>query len=523
MNPGEGERRGRRVRGWFPILVIGLAAVVVAALDASSWWLRAYVSALVVALATALAVGWAIAVLAPTRRARTAGLVTWAGLLVVAGILAPRVFRVTGAGGSGLFEVEPVWSQPDELTALPAPGGRAPDVGVSAAAPGDPAFAEASYPQFLGPARDGVVPGIDFGRPDWRSQPPELVWEREVGPGWSGFVVASGRAVTHEQRGGQEVVTCYDLATGVVVWSHANEARFAESMSGVGPRACPTIDGDLVFAAGATGILDCLKLGSGALVWSRRVCDPDRNIEWGKSSAPLVVDGLVVATGGRSPGPALLAFRREAGEPAWQSGDWGASYSSPVVATLAGRRQVVAVHADRVAGHDPAGGAVLWEFAWPGGYPRVGQPVVVGADRLLVTAGYGQGATLIEVRPSGEGFRAREVWHSNKLKTKFSSAVVRGGFAYGLDEGRLACIDLADGSRVWRGEKFGYGQNLLAGDLLLVQAESGDVALVAASPERFEEVTRFPALAGKSWNPPALAGDFLVVRNAGRAACYRWR
>jgi outer membrane protein assembly factor BamB len=510
-----------RAHRWFPVLVTVLAAAAVVGLDASSWWLRAYVIALVVGLGVALVVGWAIAVLSRTTKARAAGLLAWAGLLVLAGFLAPRLFRVTGAGGSGLFEVQPVWSEPDELTALPGAPAGGTVAGDSASA--DPAVAAASFPQFLGPGRDGVVPGIEFGRPDWRADPPELVWEREVGLGWSGFVVASGRAVTHEQRGDQEVVTCYDLATGDIVWSHANEARFAESMSGVGPRACPVIDGDLVFAAGATGILDCLKLSSGELVWSRQVVEPGRNIQWGKSSAPLVLDGLVVATGGTGPGPALLAFSRDSGEPVWESGEWGASYSSPVVATLAGQRQIVAVHDDRVAGHDPGDGAVLWEFGWPGRFPRVGQPVVVGADRVLVTAGYGHGATLIEVGMSAGGMSARQLWYSNKLKTKFSSAVVRDGFAYGLDEGRLACIDLSDGSRVWRGEKFGYGQNLLVGELVLVQAESGDVALVAASPERFEEVTRFSALAGKSWNPPALAGDFLVVRNAERAASYRWR
>jgi len=298
-------------------------------------------------------------------------------------------------------------------------------------------------------------------------------------------------------------------------------------MGGDGPRATPTIDGGQVFAMGATGILNCLDLETGEPVWSRNILSaPDQeNLEWGKSCSPLVYGDLVVVGGGEKPAPGLLAYSRADGAAAWTStGGAGGSYSSPVLAIVSGVRQVLSVNSASASGHEPVSGKVLWQFDWPGGYPKVGQPVPAGNGRILLSASYNVGSFLLNLIPAdGGALMVEKVWRSNKIKTKFSSACVRGEFAYGLNEGRLVCVGLSDGKSRWKGERYGYGQNLLVGDLLLVQAERGHVVLVDASPEEFVERARLGALTGKgkTWNAPALAGNLLLVRNGLEAACYR--
>lgn len=519
------------MRWWMPFLIVVGCVSAVAWLYGTANTLRTNVAAGIVLLGVVLLGIWYVFFtgLPWRRRFALAGLgLLGLGLLFVAGT---RLLRYEGsADGTALPRFTWRWAPERgyDLPALDAPSVLAAQGAEGSSAAVEPVPGARDFPRFLGPAADGIVPGIALD-PDWAARPPTLVWRREVGPGWSGFAIAGNRAVTQEQRGDNEIVSCYDLLTGNPVWAHRNPARFDEKMGGVGPRSTPTIHDGRVYAQGATGILDCLDLATGAPIWSRRVLDEHAsgNIEWGKSNAPLIVADLdlVVVTGGRQ-GPGLVAYRASDGAPAWTAAaEETASYSSPVLAELAGRRQLVCVHQQGATGHEPATGALLWRFEWPGQWPKAAQPVAVGTDRLLLCASYGIPQILIEVAPpvAGEAdqFTVRRVWESNRLKTKFSSPCVAGSHAWGLDEGRLACIDLATGDRVWKDGRYGFGQNLLVGDVLLIQAEQGDVVLAAADPAGFRELARLEALDGKTWNPPALAGAFLLVRNDSEAACFR--
>ena len=147
--------------------------------------------------------------------------------------------------------------------------------------------------------------------------------------------------------------------------------------------------------------------------------------------------------------------------------------------------------------------------------------MAVTTNRVLISAGYGVGSALLEVsaQPDG-GMTVGQVWKSRSIHNKFSSLVVREGFAYGLEEETLACLDLESGKRVWKDGKYGFGQILRVGSMLLVQSESGDVVLGSAAPESWKELARLPALTSKTWNPPALAGNVLLVRNDQEAAAY---
>lgn len=377
------------------------------------------------------------------------------------------------------------------------------------------------FPQFLGPKRDGIVPDQALA-PEWWRGPFVEKWRRPTGAGWSGWVTAGPYAYTQEQRGASELVVCVKLDDCEGVWSHADAARFSETMGGDGPRATPTLDGGNVYALGATGILNCLDAATGKLRWTKNVLAESGhpNLEWGKSASPLVHNGLVYVTLGASTEHSTAAYRAEDGTLVWRAGADEASYSSPVIGTLGGREQLVVFYMESVAGHAPDTGAVLWTHEWKSRYAKVATPLFAGGDSVFVSAGYGLGCRLLKIEQSGEALSAKVLWNNLQMKTKFTNAVFVDGHAYGLDEGRLACVKLADGARAWKGESYGQGQLLAVGKVLLIQEESGGVALVAADPAEEKVLGRIPALSAKTWNYPCVAGRALLVRNDRESICF---
>jgi outer membrane protein assembly factor BamB len=338
--------------------------------------------------------------------------------------------------------------------------------------------------------------------------------------------VVGNRALTQEQEEAREWVTCYDLATGRRLWAHGYEARYDNPIGGLGPRATPTVVGDRVYAIGATGMLVCLELGTGNLVWGTNVVGtvPAQDLEWGVSSSPLVLgDRVVVAPRGVG-GVSLLAVSAVTGHEIWRGGTASAHYSSPRLETLLGVPQILTFTGAAAAGHDPGTGALLWEQPWRGGHPHVADPRVVRTNQVLISSGYGTGSRLVEVRRTADGqgwLPPEEVWRSMRLKSKFANVLLKDGFVYGLDDGKLVCLDLENGERRWEGERYGHGQLLLVDDVILLTTEQGEVVQVGATPEAFRERHRFAALEGKTWNPPALAGNILVVRNDREATAFR--
>jgi outer membrane protein assembly factor BamB len=294
-------------------------------------------------------------------------------------------------------------------------------------------------------------------------------------------------------------------------------------IAGVGPRSTPTIVNGRVYAMGGTGILAALHLATGRRLWSHQVVEEAQAKvpDWGKSCSPLVVGRRVIVSAGGATGRSLVAYDTETGQKAWSAGSDLSSYSSPVLATIAGQAQVLMLNQGSIAAHDPETGEILWEQPWPAGQPTVSTPMPMAGDRLLLSAGYGVGAKLYAVtRREDRSFVPKLLWESPRLKSKFANLVVEGGFVFGLDDGVLTCLDPATGERLWKKGNYGHGQIILAGGLLLVQTEDGEIVLAEVSPEGPRELTRFRVLDGKTWNPPALAGSVLLVRNDQEAAAY---
>lgn len=384
-----------------------------------------------------------------------------------------------------------------------------------------PAF---SYPQFLGPERNGKIRGTQLNA-DWNTHLPKQLWKQPIGEGASSFAVAGDFAVTQEQRDDNEMVVCYDLKSGKTRWQHSDKARFdsVAFVGGIGPKATPTISGNNVYTLGATGILNCLNLKDGQLAWRRNILAENnaKVKEWGMAGSPLVLDSLVVVSAGGTDGHSLIAYHKDSGEQLWSSGNDQAGYSSPLITTIAGVRQILIFNWEHVTAHAPGSGKILWEFPWSGDTQRVAQPVVLPGDRVFITTGYGVGSKLIGINMDANStLSATLLWKSNRMKAKFSNVIAVGEFIYGLDDGILACIDLKEGKRQWKRGRYGHGQMILVGDLLLITTEKGDVVLVEANPREHKEIAHFSAIQGKTWNNPALAGPYLLVRNNREAACY---
>ena len=375
---------------------------------------------------------------------------------------------------------------------------------------------------FRGPDRDSIVPGIRVAT-DWSASPPVELWRRALGPGWSSFAVHGDLFYTQEQRGDQEVVACYNLTTGEPVWRHRDAARFWEANAGAGPRGTPTLSDGRVYTLGGTGIVNVLDAGDGTVVWSRNAAsDTDVKVpHWGLSSSPLVVDDLVIVAAAGT----LVAYDLATGAPRWFGPPGGDGYSSPHLLTIDGVTQVLLMAGDGATSVAPADGTLLWEHSWPGG-SRIVQPALTENGDLLISGGEGSGGSglrRITVAQGAGGWTVDERWTSMGLKPYFNDFVVHKGHVFGFDRSIMACVDLEDGQRKWKGGRYGFGQLVLLPDqnVLLVLSERGELALVAATPDRFTELARFPAIEGKTWNHPVIVGDILLVRNGEEMVAFR--
>ena len=383
--------------------------------------------------------------------------------------------------------------------------------------PGTPS--RALWPGFRGSNRDGVVHGVRL-KTDWTASPPVALWRRPIGPGWSSFAVGGDLLYTQEQRGEDEIVASYRVTTGSPTWRHRDAVRFWESNGGAGPRATPTLSNGRVYSFGATGILNALDAETGAVVWSRNVAS-DSNTKvpmWGFASSPLVVDDLVVVAAAGT----LVAYDRSTGHRRWIGPAHGGSYSSPHWSTIDGVAQILLL-SDAGLTSVALDGTLLWEHSWPG--VTIVQPALL-ADGVLVntvTTTGGLGTRRLTVAHGPGGWHVDERWTSTGLKPYFNDFVVHKDHAFGFDGSILACIDLENGARKWKGGRYGNGQLVLLPDqdLLLVLSEDGELALVGATPDQFTELARFPVLEGKTWNHPVIVGDILLVRNGQEMAAFR--
>ena len=458
-----------------------------------------------------------------------------AGLAVIGGVLYLAGLRIVqyGSGGIGVAFTKSLEKRAAEIeqhreaqraqTPPPAPAQPAPPTAAAPAAlpsaeKSAPAVARAStyWTGFRGSERDGHYRQQPV-RTDWGAALTPL-WKQPVGGGFASFVIAEGRAFTMEQRGVREVAAAYDLATGRELWTSAWNALFQEN--GDGPRATPAWHDNRVFVLGATGEFRALDAATGRTLWRTDIlADAGAgNLDFGMSASPLVVDNTVVVLPGGPNGQSVVAYDRQSGTRVWGALDDGAAYASPVLVTLAGVRQILTFTPTRLVGLAPQNGTLLWELPWET-VNQAAQPLMTGPDRVFISTG--TDAAMVQVTAGAGGqLTARELWRTNRMNNNFSSSVLHDGFIYGLDGSILACIDASTGDLKWKGGRYGAGQLILASGHLIVLTEQGELALVRADPKAHQEITRFPAIEGKTWNHPAMSDGILLIRNIEEMAAF---
>lgn len=385
----------------------------------------------------------------------------------------------------------------------------------------------ADWPQFLGPQRDGTSTETGLLK-TWPAQGPPVIWQKAVGEGFSGPVVAGERLILFHRIGDQEVVECLNAGDGKGRWKFAYASSFEDGFrKGNGPRSTPVIADTRVVTLGAEGELHCLDLESGRVVWAKMLLKEYRAPPsyFGIGTSPVVDDGLVlVNVGGKNAG--IVAFALADGKEVWKATSDAASYSSPVIRTVGGVKHAIFLTRDGAVVLDPKTGSVRHHQRWRARYDasaNAATPLVIG-DQVFFSSSYETGALLLKLRKDG----ADEVWSDDSVMSNhYNTCVVHDGYLYGFD-GRqergpdFRCVDLKTRKILWNRPGFGCGSMVSADGNLIILMESGELVLVAATPKEYRELARARIL-GMCRAQIALADGKLYARDQGKLGCLEMR
>ncbi|HUY88414.1 MAG TPA: PQQ-binding-like beta-propeller repeat protein [Pirellulales bacterium] len=384
------------------------------------------------------------------------------------------------------------------------------------------------WPQFLGPHRSGISAEIGLLE-TWPEGGPKELWRAPGGVGMSGLALRDRRLVTLVQREGKQWLAAYDARTGKPLWQVALAPEYRNAM-GDGPRATPAIAGDRVFAFTGEGILAAVNFADGKLLWSHDLLDEleAEEADYGMACSPLVVGDLVVVTIGAQRA-SVVALDASSGKLAWRAGDDPAGYSSPAVLNVGGREQLVASTGVSVLGLAPKTGAVLWRYPFETNFNcNIAAPIAVG-DRVFISAGEDHGSVLLALKPEGRGFETEEVWSSlgtrSVLRNEWQTSILLDGYLYGMDNvggagpiTHLTCIKADTGERAWQKTRFGKGNLIAADGKLFISTMKGELVVLRATPEKYEELGR-SIVVKPTRQAPALAGGLLYLRDDAEIVC----
>ena len=378
------------------------------------------------------------------------------------------------------------------------------------------------WPQWRGPNRDGI--SMDSGLlKSWPPSGPQVLWRKVIGEGFSSISIREGRTYTMFSEGGDEFAASYDAESGEEIWRVRVDAKFVNSW-GNGPRATPSVDETRVYFASSRGKIFAIDIRSGEIAWQHDLVRDSGSLapDLGYSNSPLLIGDLLIITAGGRSGKGILAFQKDTGVIQWSRETSHPGYSSPIVIDAAGERQIIFFAGAEILSLSPENGDMFWRYEWGSQWnENVATPVFIAEKYLFFSSAHPQdkGSVVLSIERNGAAIEAKPLWKTNVMQNHFSSVVLKDGYLYGTDRSILKCVDAATGEEKWRQRGYGEGTLVLAEDQLIVMGTSGQVGLVDATPERYNEKGRFKILSGKCYAPPSIANGKLFLRSHKEIAC----
>ena len=397
---------------------------------------------------------------------------------------------------------------------------------------GNISFGE-DWPQVNGPNHDRIsTESIEIGEDTWA---PTTNWQVKCNGGFSSFVVAEGKAFTvllNKIEGDlREIVVALDSSTGKLLWNTGlGKASYdsggnrgtPENKGGDGHRTTAVVSKGRVFVYGSQFDLYCLDSSDGKLLWKQDILNDfgGKMIRWQNAMSPLIHGNRVLVSGGGK-GQAILAFSVSDVSLLWKTANDMVSHATPVLATIDGIEQALFVLKNEVVSVDPETGKQLWTYPFKIGGSIAASPVVSG-NLIHVTAGYGTGATGIEVTQKDKAWDVTEHWRirgNGSVASHWSTPVAHEGYLYGLysykeyGEGDLKCLNMLTGEIEWEKKGFGQGQLIMADNKLFVLSDFGRMSVVEPTPNRYKEIAEADVIEGKCWATPAISDGHMFIRS----------
>jgi outer membrane protein assembly factor BamB len=388
--------------------------------------------------------------------------------------------------------------------------------------------AAADWPQYRGPGHDGITP--EKIATNWKAQPPKVVWSIPLGSSLGSISSGGGKLYVFVKQDEDEAAVALDPATGKQLWATVIDKTIIDKDGGDGPRSTPAFVDGKVYVLGTYQKLACVNAADGKVIWKHDLNDEFGGKEpgWGSAASPLVDGNLVFACCGGD-NQSLLAFNKDTGALVWQGTSEKPTHAAPIVATIAGARQVIFYTQFGLVSVEAATGKALWKQKFQYNVSSAASPVMCGDDLVYVSAGYGSGSGAYQITQAAGKWTSTELWrrHGNKALNHWSTPVYQDGYIYGLYGFKefktepLKCLDSKSGKEIWSQDGFGQGQVIMVGGNLLVQTDFGDLVLVKADKGSYQEIARIHPFEGepKCWTEATVANGRIYARSQTGALC----
>jgi outer membrane protein assembly factor BamB len=370
------------------------------------------------------------------------------------------------------------------------------------------------WPCFRGTNHDGISKESGFVK-NW-DKPVPMLWDREIGSGFSSFAVVDKRVYTCGEEEGQQVIFCLNADSGEVVWKLPFEKKYGDPQGGDGTRATPAVDDGRVYIVGGHGRMLCLDAKDGKIQWEKQFDSPP---QWGYSGSVLIDGDMAIVSPGKSQG-ALVALDKKSGKEIWKCGDDPPGYATPYPFDFEGTRYIVGFMGDSAIIAEAGTGKQVMRTGWQTDWQVNAASPIYHDGHLFLTSGYQTGCALLKLTKSGDKLNHEEVWRSKVLMNKFQSPILHNGFLYSSDQKALVCAEFMTGREAWREHRLKHGTLIIADGSLLLLTEGGELQIAPADPSTYEPVTRANLLSGRCWTVSVLSDGKLYVRNLTRVACF---